>query len=61
MNGRSARSTATSAIPWLLRGAFARGIHGVFVHDVCEGSTKSIEGIASGGLPSRGFVVGHND
>jgi hypothetical protein len=38
-----------------------RGILGVFVHDVCEGSTKSIEGVASGGLPGSGFIVGHGD
>lgn len=38
-----------------------RGILGVFVHYVCEGSTKSIERVASGGLPSDGVIVGHGD
>jgi hypothetical protein len=60
MNGCSARST-TNAIPWLLGGAYMRGILRVFVHYVCEGSTKSIERIASGGLAGKGFIVGHGD
>jgi hypothetical protein len=34
---------------------------GVFVHDVREGSTKSIKGVASGGLSSSGFILGHDD
>ena len=59
MHGCSARSAATSAVPWLFRGAFARGTLGIFVHDVGEGSTKSIEGIAGSGLSSSGFALGH--
>ena len=61
MNGCSAHSTATSAIPWFFGGAYTSGIFGVFVHYVCEGSTKSIERIASGGLPGNGFIEGHGD
>ncbi len=61
MNGCSARSTATSAIPGLFRGGFARVILGVFVHDVGEGSTKSIERVAGCGFPSSGIIAGHWD
>ena len=49
---RADSTNVMRAIPWLFRGAFARRILGVFVHDIREGSTKGVEGVAVGGLSS---------
>ena len=40
-------------VSWFLRRAFARGIFGIFVHDVRERSTEGVEGIAGGGPSGR--------